>query len=296
MPLIRNPILPGFNPDPSILRIQKTYYIATSTFEWYPGIQIHESTDLANWTLTTRPLTRKTQLDMRGAPDSCGVWAPNLTYDKQARTFYLVYTYVTRKDGSFKDSHNYLITAPAITGPWSDPIHINSSGFDPSLFHDEAAGRKYFVNMLWDYRRRPRAFAGIAVQELDPASGKLVGPRKNVFKGTDLGLVEGPHIYTRNGWFYLLTAEGGTGYEHACTLARARSIWGPYETNPAQKHMLTAKDAPLAALQRAGHGDLVESPEGRGYLVHLASRPVGKGRRSVLGRETAIQEVFWGAD
>ena len=292
MPQITNPILPGFNPDPSILRVGEDYYIATSTFEWYPGVQIHHSRDLANWRLVTRPLTRKSQLDMRGNPDSCGIWAPCLSYADGL--FWLVYTDVKRKDGSFKDAHNYIVTAPTIEGPWSDPIYVNSSGFDPSLFHDDD-GRKYFVNMLWDHRVRPLLFAGIALQEFDPAAGKLVGPIKNIYQGTDLKLVEGPHLYKRNGWYYLLTAEGGTGYDHAVTFARSRTIDGPYETHPDQ-HILTAKDNPLNPLQRAGHGDLVESPDGKTYLVHLAGRPTTQKRRCVLGRETAIQEAYWGDD
>ncbi|KAL4962478.1 glycoside hydrolase family 43 protein [Aspergillus stella-maris] len=294
MPPLTNPIIPGFNPDPSILRVGKDYYIATSTFEWYPGVQIHHSTDLANWTLLTQPLRRASQLDMRGAPDSCGIWAPCLSHDGQR--FWLVYTFVTRKDGSFKDAHNFIVTAEKIEGEWSEPVHVNSSGFDPSLFHDvDGDGKKWFVNMLWDHTRRPRAFAGIALQEFDPVSMKLVGPRKNIFKGTELDLVEGPHLYRRNGWYYLLTAEGGTAYEHACTLARSRDIWGPYETHP-DLHILTSKDAPFAAIQRAGHGDLVDTPDGRTYLVHLMGRPVGQKRRCVLGRETSIQEVYWGKD
>ncbi|CAG9941712.1 unnamed protein product [Clonostachys rosea f. rosea IK726] len=292
MPPVRNPILPGFNPDPSIVRVGEDYYIATSTFEWFPGVQIHHSRDLANWTLVTRPLTRKSQLDMRGDPDSCGVWAPCLTHDGER--FWLVYTDVKRKDGSFKDTHNYIVHAPAIEGPWSDPVYANSSGFDPSLFHDDD-GRKWFVNMLWDHRARPLLFAGIVLQEFDPKQGKLVGPRRNVFQGTDLKLVEGPHLYKRNGWYYLLTAEGGTGYDHACTLARSRSLWGPYEVHP-QKHILTSKDTPFSALQRAGHGDVVDTPDGRTYLVHLTGRPIGQKRRCVLGRETAIQEARWGDD
>ncbi|OKL61345.1 hypothetical protein UA08_03237 [Talaromyces atroroseus] len=292
MPPVRNPILPGFNPDPSILRVGEDYYIATSTFEWYPGVQIHHSKDLANWDLLIRPLNRKSQLDMRGEPDSCGVWAPCLSYDGDM--FWLVYTDVKRKDGSFKDAHNFIVTAPDIEGPWSDPIFVNSSGFDPSLFHDDD-GRKWFVNMMWDHRSSPRAFAGIALQEFDPVLGKLVGPRKNIFKGTELDLVEGPHLYKRNGWYYLLTAEGGTAYEHACTLARARDIRGPYEVHP-QKHILTSKDAPFAALQRSGHGSIVDTEGGKTYLVHLTGRPVGQERRCVLGRETAIQEVYWRDD
>jgi xylan 1,4-beta-xylosidase len=292
MPSVRNPILPGFNPDPSILRVGKDYYIATSTFEWYPGVQIYHSTDLANWTLVTRPLSRESQLDMRGEPDSCGVWAPCLTYDSDR--FWLVYTDVRRKAGSFKDTHNYIINAPSIEGPWSDPIYTNSSGFDPSLFHDDD-GRKWFINMLTDHRSRPEPFAGICLQEFDYDKSKLVGPRKNVYKGTDLRITEAPHMYKRNGWYYILTAEGGTGYSHACTLARSRDIWGPYETHP-DKHILTSKDTPFAALQKAGHGDIVETPDGKVYLVHLTGRPVGHLPRCVLGRETAIQEAYWSDD
>ena len=292
MPHVRNPILPGFNPDPSVLRVGEDYYIATSTFEWFPGVQIHHSRDLANWDLVTRPLTRKAQLDMRGDPDSCGVWAPCLTHDGEK--FWLVYTDVKRKDGSFKDTHNYIVTALAIEGPWSDPIYANSSGFDPSLFHDDD-GRKWFVNMLWDHTRRPRAFAGIMLQEFDGKTGKLVGPRKNVYRGTELDLVEGPHLYKRNGWYYLLTAEGGTAYNHACTLARSRDIEGPYEDHP-QKYVITSKDAPFAAIQRAGHGDIVETPEGKVYMVHLGGRPITQKRRCILGRETNLQEAYWKDD
>lgn len=292
MPLVRNPILPGFNADPSIVRVGDDYYIAVSTFEWYPGVQIHHSKDLANWELIKRPLDRKSLLDMRGNPDSCGIWAPCLTHDGEK--FWLVYTDVKRKDGSFKDTHNYITSAPAIEGPWSDPIYINSSGFDPSLFHDDD-GRKWFANMLWDHRRRPRVFAGIVLQEFDAKTGKLFGPKKNIFEGTPLDLVEGPHLYKRNGWYYLLTAEGGTGYEHAVSFARSRDIWGPYEVHP-QNPIVSSKDAPLAALQRAGHGDWVETPDGKVYLVHLSGRPIGQRRRCVLGRETAIQEAYWGDD
>lgn len=298
MPPVLNPILPGFNADPSILRVGDDYYIANSTFEWYPGVQIHHSRDLANWDLVCRPLSRASQLDMRGDPDSCGVWAPCLTHDGDR--FYLVYTDVKRKDGSFKDAHNYIVTAPDVHGPWSDPVYANSSGFDPSLFHDPDTGKKWFVNMLWDHRRRGgllgnSAFAGIALQEFNAATGRLVGPRRNIFPGTELALVEGPHLYKRGGWYYLLTAEGGTSWDHACTLARARDVWGPYETHP-QRHILTSKDAPLAAIQKAGHGDLVDTPDGKTYLVHLCGRPTTQNRRCVLGRETSIQECSWDDD
>ena len=127
--MIRNPILPGFNPDPSICRVGGDYYIATSTFEWYPGVQIHHSTDLVNWTLVARPLNRADLLDMRGNPDSCGVWAPCLSHADGL--FWLVYTDVKRFDGAFKDAHNYIATCATIDGDWSPRTYVNSSGFDP---------------------------------------------------------------------------------------------------------------------------------------------------------------------
>ena len=301
--MIRNPILPGFNPDPSICRVGEDYYIATSTFEWYPGVQIHHSTDLVNWRLVKRPLDRADQLDMRGNPDSGGIWAPCLSYADGM--FWLVYTDIKRLDGNFKDGHNYIVTAPSIEGPWSDPVHVNSSGFDPSLFHDDD-GRKWFVNMVWNHvsdgvggSPKHPSFAGILLQEYDAVTERLVGPVKNIFLGSPQGLVEGPHLFKRGGWYYLTTAEGGTGYDHCVTYARSRNIDGPYDLDP-DIHLITSKDAPDAPLQRAGHGQLVETPDGQFYHTHLTGRPLRGGpqntRRSPLGRETAIQKIVWSED
>ena len=297
--MIVNPILPGFNPDPSICRVGSDYYIATSTFEWYPGVQIHHSTDLVNWRLVGRPLNRASQLDMRGNPDSCGIWAPCLSYADGL--FWLVYTDVKRLDGNFKDAHNYIVTAPSIEGPWSDPVYVNSSGFDPSLFHDDD-GRKWFLNMVWNHRSnsiggQPKhpAFAGILMQEYDPGPGKLIGKPVNIFRGSSHGLVEGAHLFKRDGWYYLTVAEGGTGYGHAVTMARSRSLTGPYELHP-DTFLMTSKDAPDAVLQRAGHGQMVATPEGQVYHTHLCSRPLAGTRRSPLGRETGLQKCVWGED
>lgn len=297
--MIRNPILKGFNPDPSICRVGADYYIATSTFEWYPGVQIHHSRDLVTWRLVRRPLDRAAQLDMRGNPDSCGIWAPCLSHaDGQ---FWLIYTDVKRYDGNFKDAHNYLVTAPAITGPWSDPIYLNSSGFDPSLFHDED-GRKWLLNQQWRHLTdsiggspKHPAFDGILAQEYDPVRRRLTGPIRNIFAGSPHGLVEGPHLHKREGWYYLTVAEGGTGYEHAVTMARARDLFGPYELHP-DIFLLTSKDAPDAPLQRAGHGQIVETPGGRVYHTHLCTRPLPGTRMSPMGRETGLQECVWCED
>lgn len=299
--MIRNPILPGFNPDPSIVRVGDDYYVATSTFEWFPGVQIHHSRDLEHWRLAARPLNRPSQLNMLGDPDSCGVWAPCLSHDGDR--FHLIYTDVKRygrtttggaSGASLRDFHNYLVTADRIDGDWSDPVHLNSSGFDPSMFHDED-GRKWLLNMLWDHRPGRARFGGIVIQEYSPRARTLVGTRRMIFPGTELGLTEAPHIYRRDGWYHLVTAEGGTGWGHAMTMARSRDLFGPYELHP-DGPVLTARDRPDAPLQRAGHADLVETPAGETYAVYLCGRPLPNRGRCVLGRETAIQRMVWGAD
>ncbi len=298
---IHNPILRGFNPDPSILRVGDDYYIATSTFEWFPGVQIHHSRDLVHWRLLTRPLRRASQLNMLGDPDSCGIWAPCLTYADGL--FYLIYTDVKRYGrggqpgtggATLRDTPNYLVTSPRVDGEWSDPVYLNSSGFDPSLFHDDD-GRKYLVNMLLDYRPDHNRFAGIVLQEYSPKERQLIGQRQLIFKGTPLGYTEAPHLYKRDGYYYLITAEGGTGWGHAVTMARSRTLAGPYELHP-DVYILSSRNHPEIELQRAGHADLVETQSGETYLVYLCGRPLSQRGRCTLGRETAIQPMVWSAD
>ncbi|KWX86298.1 beta-xylosidase [Paenibacillus riograndensis] len=288
MNFISNPVLRGFNPDPSIIRVGDDYYIATSTFEWFPGVQIHHSRDLVHWRLLARPLNRESQLNMPGNGNSDGIWAPCLSYDNGL--FYLIYTDVKSHKGAFKDTHNYLVTAADIEGPWSDPMYLNSSGFDPSLFHDDD-GRKWLVNMLWDFRKGRNKFGGIVIQEYSPGENKLVGPITTIFKGTKLGFTEGPHIYKRNGYYYLMTAEGGTRYGHAVTVARSASLFGPYEVDP-QNPMLTSSGKPELVLQKSGHASLVETQTGEWYIAHLSGRPAAD-ICCTLGRETALQKCCW---
>ena len=303
--MITNPILPGFHADPSICRVGDDYYIATSTFEWWPGVRIHHSRDLKHWRHHSYAATRASQLDLIGHPDSAGVWAPCLSH--AAGQFWLIYTDVRSTIGAFKDTHNYLITAPSIDGPWSEPIYLNSSGFDPSLFHDED-GRHWLLNQQWTHQPGKNHFNGILLQEYDPEARRLVGPVKNIYTGTHLGVVEGPHLYRRNGWYYLLTAEGGTFYEHAVTLARSRHIDGPYETLPGNP-LLTAWQQPTDGLQRSGHASLVQTQHGDWYLAHLCGRPlewsgphadqqngVYENLHCPLGRETGIQRIHWRDD
>lgn len=289
MQTAQNPILRGFNPDPSICRVGEDYYIATSTFHWFPGVELYHSRDLVHWEQLPAPLSRVSQLDLHGDPNSGGIWAPCLSYCDGV--FYLIYTNVRNIHGIYKDTHNYLVTATDIRGPWSEPVYLNSSGFDPSLFHDDD-GRKWLVNMKWDPRFGKHPFDGILLQEYSPAEKKLIGEPVNIFKGTDVRVTEAPHLYKMNGYYYLMVAEGGTSYAHGIQMARSKSITGPYEADP--QPLLTTRHDPDYPLQRAGHGCLVDTPDGDLYTVFLCSRPLGK--RSILGRETGIAQLSWSED
>jgi len=317
--IIKNPILRGFNPDPSILRVKDDFYIAVSTFEWFPGVVIYHSKDLVNWKILSRPLDRVALLDMAGNPSSCGIWAPCLSYDKEAGLFYLIYTNVRHwvssvgrnSNDGFKDTHNYLTVAADLKGPWSNSIYLNSSGFDPSLFHDDD-GRKWLLNMQWDYRIGKNHFSGILLQEYDTDLKKLVGPVKNIFRGTDIELTEAPHLYKRHGWYYLMTAEGGTSYAHAVTLARSRNIEGPYEVHPQNPIMTSVRDRNgfnqamktggiisttlHEGLQKAGHGSMCSWTEDEWILAHLCARPLQETYYCPLGRETSLQKLIWKED
>ncbi|CAM3602591.1 glycoside hydrolase family 43 protein [Deinococcus frigens] len=301
---VTNPVLRGFHPDPSVVRVGEDYYLATSTFQWYPGVAIYHSRDLLNWRPVARPASRTSMLDMRGNADSGGVWAPALSHDGER--FHLIYSDVKSWGSTevFKDSHNYLTTAGNIEGPWSEPIYLNSSGFDPSLFHDTEGsttvdsggdGRKWFVNMLWDHRAGRNSFSGIVMQEYGPVEKRLVGSREVIFKGTELGVTEAPHLYRRGGWYYLLTAEGGTSWEHAVTVARSRHLHGPYEVHP-DNPVLTAVDAPGLPIQKSGHASFTNTPDGQWVIAYLCGRPITRRGECPLGREMALESLVWGED
>lgn len=283
--MIQNPILKGFCPDPSIIRVGEDYYIATSTFEWWPGVKLFHSKDLKNWEQILSPLRRESQLNMIGDPASGGIWAPCLSYD--GTCYYLTYTDVKTKKGRYYNTHNYMIYTDNIYGVWSEPVYLNSIGFDPSLFHD-LDGRKYLINMV-------NGFKGILVQEIEPGTWKLKGERKKVYSGSGIGCTEGPHMYHIGDWYYIIAAEGGTGLSHCVTMARSKSVWGPFETAP-DNPILTSNRLDAAALQKCGHADFTDTPDGEWYMVHLCSRPLGGLKWSVLGRETAIQKMFFDKD
>jgi xylan 1,4-beta-xylosidase len=300
--LISNPVLKGFNADPSIIRVGDTYYIANSTFEWWPGVRLHESKDMVHWNQLPSPLSRVSQIDLRGVPSSGGVWAPDISYADGM--FWLVYANVTVVNGAFKDCTNYLVTATDIHGPWSDPLRLDGVGFDASLFHDDD-GRKYLLQQTWDFREYHHPFGGITLSEFDAAS-MLLKPEtaRTIWRGTDVKIVEGPHLYKLNGYYYLFAAEGGTMYEHQESVARSRSLDElSFEVMP-DNPLLSNYDTPDAYLQKQGHGALVDTPSGEWYYASLCARPwrhdiePSRGVRGwcTLGRETSIQQIEWDDD
>lgn len=296
---ITNPVLPGFNADPSMIRVDDTYYIANSTFEWFPGVRLHESKDMVHWKLLPSPLSTTTLLDMKGTPSSGGIWAPDLSYADGK--FWLIYTDVKITEGAFKDLTNYLTTATDIRGPWSDPIKVNGVGFDASLFHDND-GKKYLVQQTWDHREYNHPFDGITLTEFDTTTMKLMPhTARTIYDGTAVKLVEGPHLYNIKGQYYLFAAEGGTVFTHQEVVARSKTL-DPhsFESEP-DGPFITNFDTPDFYLQKQGHGGLVDTPGGEWYYASLVSRPWNHKNESstdprgwsTLGRETSIQKVEW---
>jgi len=290
----RNPILAGYYPDPSICRVGDDYYLINSTFAHFPGIPIHHSRDLVNWTQIGHVIDRPSQLNFDGLGITRGIFAPALNYHNG--TFYVVCTLVDK-------GGNFLMTATNPAGPWSDPIWLNFDGIDPSLFFDDN-GRAWLVNNGNPPDNKPlyQGHRAIWLQEFDIAAKKMTGPRSIIVNGgADLSKkpvwIEGPHLYKRDGWYYLCCAEGGTSSQHSQVILRSQSVTGPFapwDKNP----ILTQRDldgnAPLA-VTCTGHADLVIGPDGNWWSVFLACRPYAPDRWAT-GRETFLLPVKWTED
>lgn len=285
MNLYKNPILEGFSPDPSVCAVGDDYYLVTSTFAYFPGVPIYHSKDLVNWTQIGNILDRPEQLPLQNAEHSQGIFAPSIRYHDGI--FYMTTTNVT-------NGGNFYVTATDPAGPWSEPHYLeNAPGIDPSLFFDED-GKCYYVGT----RPNPKGVTyngdwEVWLQELDLEKHQLVGVSTALWKGAlrDAIWPEGPHIYKKDGYYYLMIAEGGTSFNHAITIARSEKVDGPYignKNNPILTHRHLGKDFPVC---NVGHGDLVETPEGHWYMTCLASR-IFDGY-SNLGRETFLAEVKW---
>ncbi|HBG7647282.1 TPA: glycoside hydrolase family 43 protein [Clostridioides difficile] len=310
--MIKNPILPGFNPDPCICRKGDDYYLVVSSFEWFPGIPVYHSKDLKNWELYTHILTDETKIDLKKLPSSKGIWAPCLTYCEEEDLFYIVYGIMNSMNARYFDVDNYLITSKDIKGEWSEPVYLHSSGFDASIFHDDD-GKKWIASLDWETREGYEKPGVICLVEYCTKKKEIVGYPKRIWSGgTDRGCIEAPHITKRGDYYYIMCAEGGTGYGHSVTMGRAKNIWGPYEKdsmNPIvtsipgdfyerhdPDHLKPKYYNPESKLQKSGHGSYIETTSGEVYLVHLTSRPFVPELRCTLGRETAIQKMKWTKD
>ena len=310
--MILNPILPGFNPDPCICRKGDDYYLAVSTFEWFPGIPVYHSKDLKHWELYTHILTDDEAVDLKKLPSAKGIWAPCLTYCEEEDMFYVVYGVMNSMNARYFDVDNFLVKSKDIKVPWSKPVYLHSSGFDASILHDDD-GKKYIVSLEWETREGYEKPGFICIVEYDPEKEEIVGYPKPLWRGgTDRGCIEAPHLTKRGEYYYIMCAEGGTGYNHCVTMGRAKNVWGPYEKDPMNPivtsvpgesnerkdpdHLKPKYFNPDSVLQKSGHGSYVELPTGEVYLVHLCARPFVPELRCTLGRETAIQKMKWTKD
>ena len=281
----KNPIMPGFYPDPSICAVGEDYYLINSTFAYFPGLSLMHSKDLVHWEQIGNVMDRNSQLPLMEAGHSQGLFAPTIRYYNGV--FYVICTNVSH-------GGNYIVTATNPEGPWSEPYYIEGAdGIDPSLFFDDD-GRCYYIGT----HPNPEGvkYNGdwyIWIQELDIKTMKLVGEHKNVWNGAMKGVhwPEGPHIYKKDDYYYIMHAEGGTGPEHAVTICRSKDIWGPYENNfcnPILTHRHLGFDYPI---KYVGHADLIETPNGEWFLTMLAVRPIEG--FTTMGRETFLAKVVW---
>jgi xylan 1,4-beta-xylosidase len=262
-----NPIIPGFFSDPSICRVEEDYYLVTSTFEYFPGVPVFHSKDLVNWEQIGHCIERPTQL-----PKSLNIFAATIRYNKG--TFYMITTNIGGEG-------NFYVTATNPAGPWSDPIVIKAQGIDPDLFFDED-GKVYVISSTF------------VVNEIDIKTGNFISDGRKVWNGTGGRYAEGPHIYKKDGYYYLMIAEGGTEEAHSETIARSKNIWGPYDSNPANPILAHCNAAGQGnPIQGVGHADMVQAHDGSWWMVFHGYRSVGDGVHHILGRETCLAPVTW---
>lgn len=278
----RNPVIPGFHPDPSVCRVGNDYYLVTSTFEYFPGVPVFHSKDLVNWEQIGYCLTRDSQLPLNKCRASGGIYAPTIRYHDGL--FYMVVTNVS-------GGGNFYVTAKDPAGEWSEPFWVNQGGIDPTIFWDED-GKAYFMSnghQFSDGKQRE----GIVISEIDLKTGKRTTEPIAVWSGTGGRYPEAPHIYKKDGYYFLLIAEGGTEYGHKVTIARSRNIYGPYEAapgNPILTHI--NRISQTNQIQGTGHADLIEAHDGSWWAVFLAFR-LQNGNHHLTGRETYLGPVSW---
>ncbi|AWV33862.1 glycoside hydrolase family 43 protein [Paenibacillus sp. FSL H7-0716] len=276
-----NPVIKGFYPDPSACKVEDTYYLVCSSFQYFPGVPIFESKDLINWTQIGHCLTRKNQIQLDTVDSSGGVFAPTLRYNNGR--FYMTTTNDTLRQ-------NFYVWTDNIYGEWSDPINVDQGGIDPDLYFED--GKTYFMsNGTDDY-----GVNGIVQCEIEIETGQKLSPSRSIWQGSGGRYLESPHLYKINGQYYLLAAEGGTEYGHMVTYARGNSPTGPFEAYP-RNPVLTNRNLGGYELQGVGHGDLVQDHEGDWWLLHLGFRQTGQYLTyHHLGREVFLTPITFGED
>jgi len=280
-----NPLIPGFNPDPSVVAVGGAYYLVTSTFEYLPGLPVYRSTDLTDWTHIGNVASRPEQACVTGVPTGGGVWAPTIRY--RDGLFYVIVTIAMSPRGCV------VFTAADPAGPWSDGTTIDGiGGIDPDLAWDDDGTAYVTFSGLYTSGEQFGQHLGIQQVRVDLAAGRALEQPRSLWSGTGLKFPEAPHLYRRGGYWYLVIAEGGTERGHAVSVARGPSPEGPFEGHPANP-VLSASGT-SRPIQNTGHADLVAVPDGGDALVLLGMRPLGATQSfSPLGRETFITPVSW---
>lgn len=277
-----NPLIPGFNPDPSCVLVDGTYYLVTSSFEYLPGLPIYRSTDFRAWEHIGNIAVREAQTGVGEAADGAGVWAPTIRH--RDGLFHVIVSVADSPRGCV------VFTADDPAGPWSEGITLEGIvGIDPDLAWDEAGAAYVTYSGLKLEGVKPAGFLGILQARVDLEAGRTLEEPRSLWSGTGLVAPEAPHLYRRDGYWYLLIAEGGTGSGHSVSIARSHFIEGPFECAP-HNPILSASgtDRPV---QCTGHADLVSGPHGEDLLVLLGTRLAGAA--APLGRETFVTGVRW---
>ena len=277
----QNPVIPGYYPDPSVCRVGDDFYLVCSSFQYFPGVPVFHSKDLIHWEQIGNVLDRPSQLDLSRGGASSGIFAPTIRYHEGK--FYMITTNINLMFSN-NGAGNFIVTADNPAGPWSDPVFIPGVfGIDPSLYWED--GKMY---VCWS------AMNNISLMELDPKTFQKKGEARNIWDGDGDSSPEGPHIYKKDGYYYLLIAEGGTEMGHKVNIARSRRIDGPYTSNPSNP-ILTQKrrDSVSSVLQGTGHPDLIQAADGSWWIVYLGFRDTVGKMHHLLGRETCLAPVRW---
>lgn len=281
----RNPIISGYNPDPSICRVGEDYYIVNSSFEFYPGVPVYHSRNLVNWELEGYCLTEESQLDLHGCRPSGGIYAPTIRYHQG--TFFMTTTNTSGKG-------NFIVHTTDMKNGWSQPAWVDQGGIDPSLLFDDD-GTVYFASTSMDSEGN----TGIFLCQVNPYTGERLTESVVISRGCGGRYAEGPHLYKWFGKYYLMLAEGGTEYGHMETILRSDSPYGPFEACP-HNPILTHRDDMREEIYCTGHADMIEDHNGNWWMVCLAIRPCQEKKDRVLlhnlGRETFLTPVVWTED